>query len=146
FVIQIVVSIMKRDQLVAGDDPWEARTLEWSTTSPPPYYNFAFNFRVYELDAWDHMKRNGYKKPTSGYTPIHMPHYTSSGVVIAGLMTVMGFALIWHVWWLALLTFFASLFWAIGHTFNYNRDYYVPVDEVRAIEEGRSKANLQAAE
>ena len=147
FVVQIVVSIMKREELRdETGDPWGGRTLEWSTTSPPPYYNFAFNFRVYELDAWDHMKRNGYEKPTTGYTPIHMPHYTSSGVVIAGLMTVMGFALIWHVWWLALLSCFASLFWAIGHTFNYNRDYYIPADDVRKMEQGEVRITQQAAE
>ncbi|MEL7255648.1 MAG: cytochrome o ubiquinol oxidase subunit I [Pseudomonadota bacterium] len=146
FVIQMAVSIKNREQLACGDDPWGGRTLEWSTTSPPPYYNFAFNFRVYELDAWDHMKRNGYEKPQGGYTPIHMPHYTSSGVIIAGLMTVMGFALIWHIWWLAVLGFFASLLWAIGHTFNYNRDYYIPADEVRDIEEGRTRITAQAAE
>ncbi|MEL7281772.1 MAG: cytochrome o ubiquinol oxidase subunit I [Pseudomonadota bacterium] len=147
FIVQIVVSIMKREELRdETGDPWGGRTLEWSTTSPPPYYNFAFNFRVHELDAWDHMKRNGYKKPTTGFTPIHMPHYTSSGVIIAGLMTVMGFALIWHVWWLALLTFFGALFWAIGHTFNYNRDYYIPADEVREIEQGPSTITAQAAE
>ncbi|MEM9222576.1 MAG: cytochrome o ubiquinol oxidase subunit I, partial [Pseudomonadota bacterium] len=131
FVIQIVVSVIKRDELAVGNDPWGGRTLEWSTTSPPPYYNFAFTPRVYERDAWDHMKRNGYAPRTSGFVPIHMPHYTSSGVVISGLLTVMGFALVWHIWWLALISFAASLVWGIGHTFNYNRDYYVPADEVR---------------
>ncbi|MEM6713247.1 MAG: cbb3-type cytochrome c oxidase subunit I, partial [Pseudomonadota bacterium] len=147
FVIQIVVSIMKREELRdETGDPWGGRTLEWSTTSPPPYYNFAFNIRVHELDAWEHMKRNGYSRPTKGYTPIHMPHSTSSGVVIAGLMTVMGFALIWHVWWLSLLTFFASLFWAIGHTFNYNRDYYIPAEDVRKMEHSRTSLTQQAAE
>ena len=69
-----------------------------------------------------------------GFAPIHMPRYTSSGVIISGFMTVMGFALIWHIWWLAALFFVASLAWGIGHTFNYNRDYFVPADEVRRIE------------
>jgi len=141
FIVQIVWSIWKRDELRCGGDPWGARTLEWSTTSPPPYYNFAFTMRVHTLDAWHHMKEHGVKPPTSGFAPIHMPHYTSSGIIISGLMTVMGFALIWHIWWLALLTFLASLIWGIGHTFNYNRDYYVPADEARAIETGRPLAS-----
>ena len=140
FIIQIAVSILKREELKVDGDPWGGRTLEWATTSPPPYYNFAFNMRVHALDAWQHMKDNGYKKPMDGFTPIHMPHYTSSGIIISGFMTVMGFALIWHVWWLAALTFFASLIWGIGHTFNYNRDYYIPADEVREIETGTSAA------
>jgi cytochrome o ubiquinol oxidase subunit 1 len=144
FLIQIAVSIMKREELAVDGDPWEGRTLEWSTTSPPPYYNFAFNMRVYTLDAWHHMKQQGAKPPQEGFAPIHMPHYTSSGIIISGFMTVMGFALIWHVWWLALITFLAALIWGIGHTFNYNRDYYVPADEVRAIETGQPR--VQAAE
>ncbi|MEM1378380.1 MAG: cbb3-type cytochrome c oxidase subunit I, partial [Pseudomonadota bacterium] len=95
FVIQIAVSIMKRnsEELKVGDDPWGGRTLEWSTTSPPPYYNFAFSPRVYELDAWDHMKKNDYKPRKHGFVPIHMPHYTATGIIISGFLTVMGFAL-----------------------------------------------------
>jgi cytochrome o ubiquinol oxidase subunit 1 len=145
FVMQIVVSIWKREELKVGDDPWGGRTLEWSTTSPPPYYNFAFSPRVYELDSWHHMKTEGAARPTKGFVPVHMPHYTSSGIVISGFMTVMGFALIWHVWWLAALTFFASLVWGIAHTFNYNRDYYVPAEEVRAIE-AAGNTSIPAAE
>ncbi len=138
FVVQIVVSILKREELKdETGDPWGGRTLEWSTTSPPPFYNFAFSPRVYELDTWDHMKKSGYEVPKSGFLPVHMPHYTSSGIIISGLLTVMGFALIWHIMWLAAITFLASVVWGIAHTFNYNRDYYVPADEVAAIEAKR---------
>ncbi|MEL7390385.1 MAG: cytochrome o ubiquinol oxidase subunit I, partial [Pseudomonadota bacterium] len=114
-------------------------------------YNFAFTPRVYELDAWEHMKRNGYVRRTEGYFPIHMPHYTSSGIIISGILTVMGFALVWHVYWLALITLLASIAYGIAHTFNYNRDYYVPADEVKEIESNRTQLlmrsqNIQAAE
>ncbi|MEM1378022.1 MAG: cytochrome o ubiquinol oxidase subunit I, partial [Pseudomonadota bacterium] len=152
FVIQIAVSIMKRnsEELKVGDDPWGGRTLEWSTTSPPPYYNFAFSPRVYELDAWDHMKKNDYKPRKHGFVPIHMPHYTATGIIISGFLTVMGFALIWHIWWLAALSFLASVAYGIAHTFNYNRDYYIPADEVEAIENGYNSHNgepmMKAAE
>jgi len=145
FVVQIVVSIMKREELKVGGDPWGGRTLEWATTSPPPYYNFAFNIRVYASDAWQHMKDNGYKKPTEGFEPIHMPKYTSTGIILSGIMTVMGFALIWHVWWLAALTFIVSVVYGIAHTFNYDRDYYIPAEEVREIELGKA-ATMTPAE
>ena len=134
FIVQILVSILKREELKCGDDPWGGRTLEWATTSPPPYYNFAFSPRVYALDAFQHMKEHGATRPTSGFVPIHMPHYTGSGIIISGLLTAMGFGLVFHIWWLAGITFLASVVWGIAHTFNYNRDYYVPADEVRAIE------------
>lgn len=138
FIIQIVVSIRDREKLACGNDPWGGRTLEWATTSPPPQYNFAFTPQVYTLDAWHHMKENGAVPPTKGFIPIHMPHNTSSGIIIAGLMTVMGFGLVWHIWWLVVLMFLACLAWGIGHTFNYNRDYYIPADQVAKTETGRA--------
>lgn len=147
FVIQIVVSILRRDELRdETGDPWGGRTLEWATSSPPPYYNFAFSPRVHEIDAFTHMKREGYTRPTSGFVPIHMPHYTATGVVISGLLTVMGFALIWHIWWLAAATFAMAVIYGIGHTFNYNRDYYVPAAEVEEIENQRTQQLAKAAE
>ncbi|MEM8591790.1 MAG: cytochrome o ubiquinol oxidase subunit I, partial [Pseudomonadota bacterium] len=81
----------------------------------------------------------GYERKTDGYTPIHMPHYTATGIVISGLWTVMGFALVWHVWWLAAAAAVASLVYGIAHTFNYNRDYYVPIDEIEQIEGARTQ-------
>ncbi|MEM6972874.1 MAG: cytochrome o ubiquinol oxidase subunit I [Pseudomonadota bacterium] len=149
FLVQLYVSIRDRNTARLRDetgDPWGGRTLEWSTTSPPPYYNFAFTPRVYQLDAWDHMKRNGYRPKDDSFVPIHMPHYTATGVVISALLTAMGFALIWHIWWLAALTFLASLGYGIAHTFNYNRDYYVPADEVRGIETGGMRSIAGPAE
>ncbi len=139
FVIQIVVSIKNRDALACDGDPWNGRTLEWATTSPPPYYNFAFSPRVYALDAWHHMKEHGATAPKDGFVPIHMPKSTATGIVLAGMMTVMGFALVWHIWWLAAAGFIGSLAYGIFHTFNYDRDYHVPADEVRMIETGQSQ-------
>jgi cytochrome o ubiquinol oxidase subunit 1 len=63
-------------------------------------------------------------------------------VVIAGLATVCGFALIWHMWLLAGLSFAAVVAAAIVHTFNYQRDFYVPADEVARTEAARNR--LQA--
>ncbi len=140
FIIQIAVSIRNREALKdTTGDPWGGRTLEWSTSSPPPYYNFAFTPRVYALDAWDHMKRHGFKPRSDGYAPIHMPHNTATGVVLSALATVMGFALVWHIWWLATGSFLACLAYGIAHTFNYNRDYHIPVHEVQEIEAQRHR-------
>jgi cytochrome o ubiquinol oxidase subunit 1 len=135
FVMSIVMGFLNREKLRdTTGDPWEGRTLEWSTTSPPPAYNFAFTPRVHDLDAWYDMKNRGYQKPTGGYQPIHMPRNTGAGVILAGLATVLGFAMIWYIWWLAAVAFLGLIAAAIGHTFNYNRDYYIPVDEVEQAE------------
>ncbi|WP_456307548.1 cytochrome o ubiquinol oxidase subunit I [Roseomonas gilardii] len=141
FIIQLVVSFMKRDQLrdVTGD-PWNGRTLEWATSSPPPEYNFAFTPVIHSHDAWWDMKQRGHEHPRGGYRPIHMPKGTGAGIVLAGLSLVFGFAMIWYMWWLAALSFVAIIVAAIIHTFNYNRDFYIPADVVARTEQARAAA------
>ena len=138
-LVQLVVSIRNREQLrdVTGD-PWGGRTLEWSTSSPPPDYNFAFTPVVHDLDAWYDMKNRGYARPLTGFKPIHMPKNTGTGAIIGGLSIVFGFAMIWYIWWLAALSFAAIFVVSIVHTFNYNRDFYIPVDAVVRAENQRT--------
>ncbi|MFL0414907.1 cytochrome o ubiquinol oxidase subunit I [uncultured Sphingomonas sp.] len=130
FVIQIAVSIKNRDKLRVGGDPWNGRTLEWATSSPPPTYNFAFTPVVHDLDAWYDMKERGFKRPTGGFRPIHMPRNTGAGVILSALAAVLGFAMVWYIWWLAAASFVAMIGYGIYHTFNFNRDYYIPAEEV----------------
>ncbi|WP_394658365.1 cytochrome o ubiquinol oxidase subunit I [uncultured Novosphingobium sp.] len=135
FIMSIVMGVKHRRRLAdTTGDPWEGRTLEWSTSSPPPHYNFAFTPMIHELDAWYDMKRRGYERPADGYRPIHMPGNTASGVLISGLALVMGFGMIWYIWWLAALAFVGLLAVAIGHTFFIDRDYVIPPDEVARTE------------
>ncbi len=140
FFVQIGVSIWKRKELadVTGD-PWDGRTLEWSTSSPPPNYNFAFTPVVHEQDAWFDMKMHGYKRPLEGFIAIHMPKNTGAGFIIAAISGVIGFALIWHMWLVAGLSFIALLAAVIIHTFNYKRDYHIPAEEVIAVESERTR-------
>jgi len=140
FIIQLVVSFMRRESLrdVTGD-PWDGRTLEWATASPPPDYNFAFTPRVHDNDAWYDMKSNGYQRPVTGFLPIHMPKNTSAGFIIAALSAATGFGLIWHMWLLAGVAFVATLVATIVHTFNYKRDYHIPAEEVLRVENARSR-------
>jgi cytochrome o ubiquinol oxidase subunit I len=139
FLIQLVVSYQKREQLCDWTgDPWDARTLEWATSSPPPDYNFAFTPVVHEIDAWWDMKKHGYQRPLQGFKPIHMPANTAAGVVVAGFSLVFGFALIWHMWLLVGVSFVALLLCAIVHTFNYQRDFYIPAAQVTATEENHT--------
>jgi cytochrome o ubiquinol oxidase subunit 1 len=135
FVIQIAVSIINREKLRdTTGDPWNGRTLEWAMPSPPPFYNFAFTPVVHDHDAWYDMKARGARAPTTGYLPIHMPRNTGAGLIISALAMVLGFAMIWYMWWLAMAAFVALLVVSIAHTFNYNRDYFVTPDEVSRAE------------
>lgn len=140
FIIQLVVSYLRRDKLRdTTGDPWGGRTLEWSTSSPPPDYNFAFTPYVYDNDAWADMKANGYTRPQDGFLPIHMPKNTSAGFIIAALSAVLGFALIWQMWLLVGVSFVAIMVAIITHTFNYKRDYYIPADDVVRVEANRTR-------
>lgn len=146
FVIQLVVSYFKREQLrdVTGD-PWDARTLEWSTSSPPPEYNFAFTPVVHDHDSWYDMKNRGYVRPLEGFKPIHMPKNTGTGVILSALSVGLAFGLIWYMWWLAALSFALILIVSIVHTFNYKRDYYIPAETVVATEDARTKQLAEQA-
>jgi cytochrome o ubiquinol oxidase subunit 1 len=134
-LVQFGVSFMRRKQLrdVTGD-PWDGRTLEWATSSPPPDYNFAFTPRVHDNDTWADMKKMKYVRPATGFLPIHMPSNTWAGFVIAALSGLLGFAIIWQMWLLVIVAFVAMMAAIITHTFNYKRDYYIPAEEVAATE------------
>ena len=139
-LVQFAVSIFgKNKEWDTTGDPWHGRTLEWATSSPPPPYNFAFIPVVHDNDAWADMKKRHAQRPTKGFMDIHMPRNTGTGVVLAGLSVVLGFALIWYMWWLAILSFVALIGTAIIHTFNYDRDYYIPVDAVAKVEDERTR-------
>ncbi|HET7268213.1 MAG TPA: cytochrome o ubiquinol oxidase subunit I [Oleiagrimonas sp.] len=134
FIIQLVISYKRRKEYAVGNDPWDARTLEWATSSPPPAYNFAFVPNVRERDAWMDMKENGYKRPLTGFNPIHMPKNTASGLVITTLCFLCTFALTWLIWWLAVVSFVGVIVASIHHTFNYHREEHIPADEVHESE------------
>ncbi|MDQ1883467.1 cytochrome o ubiquinol oxidase subunit I [Aeromonas salmonicida] len=142
-VIQVVVSIRDREKNrdLTGD-PWGGRTLEWATSSPPPFYNFAIEPTITGLDAFWEAKQNGtaYQQPKQ-YAPIHMPKNTGAGVIIAGFSALFGFAMIWHIWWMAIAAFVAMIATWIIHSFNDDVDYYVQVDEIERIE-GQHFANI----
>jgi cytochrome o ubiquinol oxidase subunit 1 len=103
-IAQLVVSIRTRDsRRDRSGDPWHGRTLEWSTTSPPPAYNFAALPQVESLDAFWAMKQRGRAASPETYEPIEMPSNSANGFVTAFFAVVTGFAMIWHIWWMAIL-------------------------------------------
>lgn len=139
-LIQFAVSILGKNKVYdTTGDPWNGRTLEWATSSPPPQYNFAFTPIIHDNDAWADMKARHAQRPTKDFLDIHMPRNTATGVVLAGLSVVLGFALIWYMWWLAILSLIAIIGAAVIHTFNYDRDYYIPVEAVAEVENQRTR-------
>nr|WP_297459377.1 cytochrome o ubiquinol oxidase subunit I [uncultured Halomonas sp.] len=149
-VIQFIVSIRdrKKNADVTGD-PWDARTLEWSTSSPAPFYNFAHLPEVGSIDSfWETKRNNGGKAPRQAhahYQDIHMPRNTVAGPVIGGLSIVFGFALVWHIWWLAVVGAVGMFVAFMMRVFNDDIDYHVPAAEVERIErEHQQRLEMQA--
>src|SRR5665647_2997045 len=82
--VQLWLSIRRRDMTKAFvGDPWNGRTLEWSTSSPPPEYNFAIIPTVSGRDAFFDQKSRGeaYRAPDA-YEDIEMPRNSAVGIVI----------------------------------------------------------------
>jgi cytochrome o ubiquinol oxidase subunit 1 len=104
-IAQLVVSIRRRAQLRdETGDPWNGRSLEWATASPPPAFNFAFLPEVTGEDAFWQLKRRAAEQTGSEerleYQDIEIPRNSPTGFVCAFFATAMGFALIWHIWWM----------------------------------------------
>ncbi|PLC57553.1 cytochrome o ubiquinol oxidase subunit I [Photobacterium carnosum] len=133
---QIFVSIRDRKQnLDLTGDPWNGRTLEWATSSPPPFYNFALLPKIHDRDEHHYAKEHGlaYQEPEP-YKRIHMPKNTWAGVVISMFSLMFGFAFIWHIWWMVIAGAVGMIASWIGYSFQRSKDYYVEVSEIEAIE------------
>ncbi|AEA64677.1 MULTISPECIES: cytochrome o ubiquinol oxidase subunit I [Burkholderia] len=149
-LLQLYVSIRDRDlpgnRDVSGD-PWNGRTLEWATSSPPASYNFAIIPTIHELDEVAYRKERGLGfglEKGQQYEDIHMPSNTSAGFFIGMFALVLGFAGVWHIWWLAILGFVGIVATAIIYSSQKNEGYYIPADTVRKIEEQRGGARVAA--
>jgi cytochrome o ubiquinol oxidase subunit 1 len=145
-ILQIIVSIRDRKKnLDLTGDPWNARTLEWSTSSPAPFYNFAVVPRVDKIDAFHEAKKRGVSAKPTTYAPIHMPRSTGVPFVINVFILLLCFALIWHIWWLVGASFVATIVTVIRRSYDDDTDYYVSAEEVERIENARGSHLTQRA-
>jgi cytochrome o ubiquinol oxidase subunit 1 len=135
--VQLWVSIRRRDETrVFAGDPWNGRTLEWATSCPPPEYNFAILPHVEGRDAFHLMKQNGaaYRLPEK-YQDIEMPRNSAMGPLVGMTGAAIGFALVWDIWWLAILGLLMVCGAVIGRSFMRNTTRIISADEVKATEQ-----------
>jgi cytochrome o ubiquinol oxidase subunit I len=137
-IVQLFVSIRTREQRrdLTGD-PWNGRTLEWSTTSPPPAYNFAVLPTVETIDAFWHMKRTRRARVEPAYEAIEMPRNSPAGFITAFFAVIMGFSLIWQIWWLAILGFLAVAIVVLIAGWKTEREDEISAAELARMERAR---------
>jgi cytochrome o ubiquinol oxidase subunit 1 len=140
-IVQLVVSIRTRDSRrdLTGD-PWDGRTLEWSTASPPPAYNFARLPVVDSLDAFWAMKQRAAAVAPERYAAIEMPRNSATGFLTAFFAVVAGFALIWHIWWLAILGLAGITVVLVAFGWKQRDPVEVSTEQLAADELGRRQA------
>ena len=85
------------------------------------------------------MKNRSHARPVTGFRDIHMPSNTGTGIILSGFCLAMGFGFVWHIWWLVIASFAATIIGAIWHTFNYKRDFDIPAATVAAVEDARTR-------
>jgi cytochrome o ubiquinol oxidase subunit I len=137
-IMQLYVSIRTREQRrdLTGD-PWNGRTLEWSTSSPPPAYNFAVLPHVETIDAFWEMKRRGLPATEPHYESIEMPRNSATGFITAFFAVVTGFALIWHIWWAVILGLLAAAITVLSFGWSDERERELSAAELAQLERSR---------
>jgi cytochrome o ubiquinol oxidase subunit I len=147
-VMQFIVSIRQRESLrdLTGD-PWNGRSLEWSTASPPPAFNYAVLPNVEGEEPYWEIKRRAIETQQlvtePDYKPIEMPRNSPTGFISAFFCTVTGFALIWHIWWMVALGLFGAYVIFVWFAWRDREEYEIPAEEVAQIDRARRRVRAQ---
>jgi cytochrome o ubiquinol oxidase subunit 1 len=138
-VIQLVVSIRDREQLKVTADPWNGRTLEWATASPPAAWNFAVLPQVTDLDAlWNRKQRERMQaQPPKErkFEPIEVPKNSATGFITAFFAVVSGFAMIWHIWWMAGAGAIGIFLTMLAFAFRDEEEIEIPAEQIARFEQ-----------
>jgi cytochrome o ubiquinol oxidase subunit 1 len=147
-VVQLVVSIRGRQQrLDVTGDPWDGRTLEWATTSPPPSFNFAVMPDVTGEEPYWGIKQRAIKEQRLAdepkYVPIEMPLNSPTGFITAFFTTVTGFALIWHIWWQVAFGLLGAFATFVVFAWRDRAEHEISAEEVAKVDRERRRVRTE---
>ena len=147
-IIQLYVSIRRRTELRdETGDPWDGRNMEWATSSPPPAFNFAVLPHVKGEEAYWAIKQRAREqvelREEQEYEPLEMPRNSPTGFVCAFFATLMGFALIWHIWWMVALGILGAWTTFVVFAWRDVPDYIISAPEVARIDRANREARLE---
>jgi cytochrome o ubiquinol oxidase subunit 1 len=146
--VQLIYSIQTRDRRrdITGD-PWDGRTLEWLTLSPPPHFNFAVLPDVHGEEAYWTRKQTAIREEQlieePKYEAIEMPINTPTGVIVAFFASLCGFAVIWYIWWLAILGLIGAFAIFVWYAWRDEHEHIIPVEEVQRLERERRRVRQE---
>jgi cytochrome o ubiquinol oxidase subunit 1 len=148
-IAQLAVSIRRREALRdETGDPWDGRSLEWATSSPPPAFNFAVLPRVEGEEAYWKMKQRARRQGRLGAEPVYkdieMPRNSATGFICAFFATFMGFALIWHIWWMVALAALGAYATFVVFAWRDRVEFTIPADVVARIDRANRSARSAA--
>ena len=150
-IVQLVYSIRHRDELRdTFGDPWDGRSLEWATASPPPSFNFAVLPHVEGEEPYWGIKQTAREQmhlsDEPEYEEIEMPRNSPTGFFSAFFATIMGFALIWHIWWMVAVAFVGAFAVFVGFAWRDRTEEIIPVEEVARVNRANRRARTEALE
>jgi cytochrome o ubiquinol oxidase subunit I len=148
-IAQLVVSIRRREELRdETGDPWNGRSLEWATPSPPPAFNFAVLPNIQGEDAYWGMKERALQQARlseePAYAEIEMPRNSPTGFICAFFATIMGFALIWHIWWMVGVAALGAYATFVVFAWRDTDEYIVPAETIARIDRANRSARSAA--
>ncbi|MCV2531107.1 MAG: cbb3-type cytochrome c oxidase subunit I, partial [Candidatus Lightella neohaematopini] len=137
-IIQVIISIINRNNNISHNDPWNGRTLEWLTSSPPPAYNFAIVPQIRDtIDAFWYIKKNINSNKKLKYQSISLPKNTSFSIIIAIFILLLSFSMIWYIWWLSCISLLLTIIAVIAYSVKNKEYYYFSVNKIKSIENNK---------
>jgi cytochrome o ubiquinol oxidase subunit 1 len=148
-IAQLTISIRTRQRRrEPTGDPWDGRSLEWATASPPPVFNFAVLPTVTDEESYWSIKQRAREQrhlvtPEPQYEPIEMPRNSPVGFITAFFAVITGFCLIWHIWWVVVLGLICAYITFVVFAWRDDSEFVIPAEEVARIDRANREARAE---